>query len=122
MLILYRRLEWQPEGAPNRQYQLLNNATAREWDYGRSNNRPESMTALRQFLALDPTTRVLITHGLTDLVTPYFATKLLLDQIPQTTPPNRLTLQTYPGGHMSYTNPTSRAALTSDAKTLISPQ
>lgn len=120
ILALYQsRLDWQPEGAPARQYVLLSNAIARDWDYGRANARPESLTALRQYLALDPTAQVLVTHGLYDLVTPYFADKLLLDQVPETTPPGRLTLHVYPGGHMSYTNPTARQALRDDARTLI---
>ena len=120
MIALYHgRLDWQPDGAPNRQYTLLSNSIAREWDYGHGNGRPESLTALRQYLALDPTARALVVHGLTDLVTPYFADALLLDQIPETTPPGRLTLQVFPGGHMVYTNPQSRHALQQAAQTLI---
>ena len=119
ILQLYRRLDWQPEGAPARQYQLLNERIAVSWDYGRSNARPESMTALRQYLALDPAARILIVHGLTDLITPYFATALLLDQVPETTPPGRLQLRTYQGGHMMYTNDLSRAALEADAADFI---
>ncbi len=120
MLGLYRdRLDWQPNGAPNRQYQLLNDAIARDWDYGRGNSRPEAMTALRQFLALDPAARALVVHGLTDLVTPYFGSALLLDQVPETAPPGRLGLRAYPGGHMFYLRDDSRAALRSDAAGLV---
>ena len=120
MLDLYaNRLDWKPEGAPERQYQLLNNAVAREWDFGRRNNRPEAFTALRQYLALDPTVRVMVAHGLTDLVTPYFATKLLLDQAPELGPPDRLMLRAYGGGHMFYTSDASRAALHGDAEALV---
>ncbi len=55
MLYLYRtRLEWQPEGAPSRQYEILNEGVARDWDYGRRMNRPEAYSELRQYLALDP--------------------------------------------------------------------
>ncbi len=115
MLTIYQRLDWQPEGGP-RTYQLLNDGIARSWDYGRSNNRPESMTALRQFLALDPAAQVLVTHGLTDLVTPYFATALLLAQVPK---PARLALHVYPGGHMSYLRADSRAAMKADAEALL---
>ena len=119
MLAVYRRLDWTPEGAPNRAYVLLSNSINREWDYGRGQNRPDSMTALRQYLALDPTTRVLVTHGLTDLVTPYFASAMLLAQVPETAPPGRLSLRVYPGGHMSYTNQASRAAMQADAAALV---
>ena len=120
MLAVYRRLDWLPEGAPARQYQLLNEQVSREWEFGRGNTRPESMTALRQYLALDPAARVLVMHGLTDLVTPYFASKLLLDQVPPTVPPGRLTLQAYAGGHMAYTIAASRAAMRDDAAALVS--
>ena len=121
MLALYHgRLDWQPDGAPNRQYTLLSNSIAREWDYGHGNRRPESLTDLHQYLALDPTTRALVVHGLTDLVTPYFTDVLLLDQIPNTSPPDRLSLQVFPAGHMVYTDPQSRHALQQAAGSLIS--
>jgi carboxypeptidase C (cathepsin A) len=120
MLDIYRnRLDWQPEGAPARQYFLLNDAIAREWDYGHDGNRPEALTELRQFLALDASARVLVAHGLTDLVTPYFASKLLLDQVPETVPPDRLQLRAYGGGHMFYSQDASRAALHEDAGALV---
>ena len=120
MLDIYRnRLEWQPEGAPARQYVLLSESLAREWDYGHGNSRPEAMTDLRQYLALDPTVRVMVAHGLTDLVTPYFADKLLLDQVPETAPPGRLELRVYGGGHMFYSRDASRAALHEDAAALV---
>ena len=121
MLELFRtRLNWAPEGAPARQYQLLNEAVAREWDYGRGGHRPEVLTDLRQYLSLDPTARVLVAHGLTDLVTPYYADKLLLDQVPETAPPGRLRFQVYGGGHMFYGRDASRAGLHGDAERLVS--
>ena len=112
-------LKWQPEGAPNRQYQLLNGGIAGQWDYGRGPSRTESMTDLRQYLSLDPTVRVLLQHGLTDLVTPYFASALLLAQVPETSPPGRLTLKTYRGGHMPYTEQASRQQMQQDAAALV---
>jgi len=120
MLEVYAaRLDWKPAGAPARQYSLLNETTAHEWDYGRGNTRPEVMTAMRQFLALDPATHVLVTHGLTDLVTPYFATQLLLNQVPELGPGDRLQLRVYRGGHMFYGQDASRAALHGDAEALV---
>ncbi len=113
------RLDWKPGGAPARQYYLLNEGTAREWDYDRGNTRPEVMGAMRQFLALDPATHVLVAHGLTDLVTPYFASKLLLDQVPDQGSGDRLQLRVYGGGHMFYSRDASRAALHGDAETLV---
>ena len=100
-LYIYKTwLEWQPEGAPNRQYELLNDQIAHEWDYGRRMTRPDAYSDLRQYLALDPTSRAVIAHGLTDLVTPYFADALLLRQTPDFNGKHQLSLVVYPGGHM----------------------
>lgn len=108
MLDLYaRRLNWQPDG----QYQLMNFAVNRQWDFGRGNSRPEAASALREALAFDPNLRVLVAHGFFDLVTPYFRTKLILDQTEPGAGADRVRLLVYPGGHMFYTRDDSRAAL-----------
>jgi len=70
-------------------------------------------------LALDPNFRVLVSHGITDVQTPYFATALELDQIPDYGPPGRLTLTVHPGGHMHYSRDESRKALREEARRLI---
>ena len=114
------RLGWAPEGEPGRRYRLLNESIAREWDYGRANRPPESLTALRQSLALDPALRVLVVHGLYDLVTPYFASELQLAQVPEAVAGERLRLRAYPGGHMFYSQDASRAAFQADAEALVS--
>jgi carboxypeptidase C (cathepsin A) len=74
---------------------------------------------MRQALALDPKLRVLVAHGFTDLVTPYFASQLLLDQLPDLGPERRATLQVYGGGHMFYTRDSSRQTFRTDAERLI---
>ena len=63
--------------------------------------RREALGDLKQALALDPAFSVLIAHGLTDQVTPYFASKLLIDQIPPMGDAARQ-LKVYGGGHMLY--------------------
>jgi carboxypeptidase C (cathepsin A) len=73
---------------------------------------------MRTALALDAHLHVLIAHGLFDLVTPYFATQLLLDQIPAASGGDRVRLVTYPGGHMFYTQDASRAAFREEARRL----
>jgi carboxypeptidase C (cathepsin A) len=98
-------------------YEALNVQVARDWDWGQG--QPEVIGDLKQDLALDPRFRVLIAHGLTDEVTPYFATQLLIDQIPPMGDPNRLRLAVYGGGHMVYALDQSRAALRADAQRLI---
>jgi len=120
MLELYgTRLDWRPEG---RRYELLNRATSREWDWGRSLAAPESVGSLRTALALDTRLRVLVAHGLFDLVTPYFATKLILDQIPEGAGGDRVRFVAYPGGHMFYAVDASRAALRDEARAMVDPR
>ena len=115
MLALYRTLGWQPEGP----YQVLNEEVATAWDWGHGLARPESVQALRAALALDPALRVLVAQGRDDLVTPYFATKLLLAQSPEIGPPGRVRRLVAPGGHMLYFRDASRAALHEAARTLV---
>jgi len=113
------RLNWRPDSV----YQLFNAAAGRQWDWGRGMSyRPQAMRAMRTALALDPHLSVLIAHGLFDLITPYFATQLLLDQIPDSGGANRIQLEVYPGGHMFYTGDTSRAALRDAAAKLLQPR
>ncbi len=73
-----RKLNWRPDGS----YQLLNGAVEKAWDFGQGLNPPQSISQLREILALDPKLKVLVGHGLFDLATPYFGTKILLDQLP----------------------------------------
>ena len=63
--------------------------------------------------------RVLVAHGFTDLVTPYFASKLLLDQLPDLGPQKRVALSVYEGGHMFYSRQVSRQAFRSDVQRLF---
>ena len=72
------KLNWRPDGS----YQLLNGAVERAWDFGSGLNPVESISQLRQILALDPKLKVLVGHGLFDLAAPYFGSKILLDQLP----------------------------------------
>jgi carboxypeptidase C (cathepsin A) len=100
-------------------YELLNEAVDKAWRWGEHLRAPESLSALRQMLALDPNFRVLIGHGLTDVQAPYFATQLELDQIPDYGQPGRVVFQVYPGGHMLYSRDATRKALREDARRLI---
>jgi carboxypeptidase C (cathepsin A) len=116
MVTIYEtRLNWRPETT----YQLWNQTANREWDWGRGyGNRPQSLGAMREALALDAHLSVLIVHGLFDLVTPYFGTQLLLNQIPASGGAGRVRLIAYPGGHMFYSNDGSRAGLHDAARAL----
>jgi carboxypeptidase C (cathepsin A) len=109
-----RTLNWRPEGS----YQLLNGAVQGAWDFGRGINPPESLSQLRQILALDPKLKLLVAHGLFDLATPYFGSKILLDQLPAYASPERVKLTVYPGGHMFYSRDGARQAFRSEVEAL----
>jgi carboxypeptidase C (cathepsin A) len=110
-----RKLNWRPDGS----YQLLNGAVEKAWDFGRGINPPQSIAELRQILALDPKLKVLVAHGLFDLATPYFGTKMALDQLPAFAAAPRVKLVVYPGGHMFYSRDASRQALRSEVEALM---
>jgi carboxypeptidase C (cathepsin A) len=110
-----RKLNWRPDGS----YQLLNGAVEKSWDFGRSIMPPESLSELRQILALDPGMKMLVGHGLFDLATPYLGSKILLDQLPAFAGPGRVKLVIYPGGHMFYSRDASRQAFRSEVQALM---
>jgi carboxypeptidase C (cathepsin A) len=115
MLAHYRAtLDWLPE----RRYRLLNGGVNRAWDWESGRGQPEAVGALARVMALDPAFRTLVVHGYTDLVTPYFATELILRQIPVPDADARLRSATYRGGHMFYLRPGSRRAFREDAQAL----
>ena len=112
--IVTEKLEWPINDA---RYEILNAQVAHQWDYGRGGRvNAEAVSDLREALALDPRLKVLIVHGITDLVTPYFATKLLLDQLPAFGDGSRVQFVVLPGGHMSYVRDESRRALRDAAR------
>jgi carboxypeptidase C (cathepsin A) len=106
-------LNWRPDGP----YRLLN--TSLSWDYGRGRNDVQSMSDVRQILALDPKLKLLVGHGLFDLATPYFGSKIRLDQLPAYASADRVKFVVYPGGHMFYSRETSRRAFRAEAETLM---
>ncbi|MDB5429781.1 MAG: peptidase serine carboxypeptidase [Caulobacter sp.] len=104
---------WKPEG----RYNALSNDVNRLWDRGRGADT-ESVTDLREAVANDPRLRVLIVHGYNDLSCPFFASRLIVDQMPTMGAPGRVSLKVYPGGHMFYSRPDSQAAMRRDVMTL----
>ncbi|WP_245474911.1 peptidase S10 [Bradyrhizobium sp. Leo121] len=109
------RLNWQPDGS----YHLLNGSVAGSWDFGRGTNPAESVSQLRQILALDPKLKLLVGHGLFDLATPYFGSAMALDQLPAFARPDRVKLVVYPGGHMFYSRDTSRQAFRGEVEAVM---
>jgi carboxypeptidase C (cathepsin A) len=112
---LTRTLNYKAEG----RYNLLNGGVNGAWRWGGGRNGPENLEELRQALALDGKMRVLVAHGFTDLVTPYYASQLLLNQVPSLGPDNRVALKVYEGGHMFYSRQGSRQAFRDDVRRLF---
>jgi carboxypeptidase C (cathepsin A) len=110
-----RRLNWRPDGS----YQVLSSAVGKAWDFGHGQHPAESISQLREILALDPKLKLLVGHGLFDLATPYFGSKILLDQLPAYASPDRVKLVVYPGGHMFYSRDASRQAFRAEAQALM---
>lgn len=116
MLRLYAdELNWRPDG----RYFLLNEDVSRRWSYGQGRGDRESMRELRNALALDPRLQVIVAHGMTDLVTPYFESKLLLDQLPPLGNEARVKLELFSGGHMFYSRDASRQNLREAVRVMI---
>lgn len=115
MTELYRStLNWRVD----QPYRLLNGQVSSRWNWGRGRTAPQVVDELRTVLASDKHTQVLIAHGASDLVTPYFANKLILNQLPVYGSPTRAQLTVYGGGHMFYSRDKSRQELRGDAEAL----
>jgi carboxypeptidase C (cathepsin A) len=100
-------------------YQLLARDVTGKWEWGESRNPPSATEDMRTLLTLDPTFRLLIAHGVSDLVTPHAVTRYILDHLPPLSGPSRATLKLHRGGHMFYTEPTSRRDFTTEVKALV---
>lgn len=97
-------------------YTLLADSVNGRWDWGSGGRAMASVTDdLRQLLAINPTFRMMIANGYSDLVTPYAASKYVVDHLPETLT-DRVSFKVYRGGHMLYTHAPSREAFTADAK------
>jgi carboxypeptidase C (cathepsin A) len=117
MSVYADKLNWRPDTI----YHLSNDDVFAAWDWGRGMGRPESFSALQAARSVDPHMRVLIAHGLFDLVTPYFGTVRMLRLLPTLEGAEPVELRVYSGGHMFYFGDSSRAALRNDAKAVFDP-
>jgi carboxypeptidase C (cathepsin A) len=116
MTDLYQHvLNWRVD----RPYELLNREVSSHWTWGRGRTPPEVVDDLRNDLANDAQVRVLVAHGANDLVTPYFGTQLVLDQLPTYGSADRVKLAVYAGGHMFYNRDASRKGLHDDAAAMF---
>ncbi len=112
------RLGWRPERVPTPRYELLGGPAFRDWTYSTQQQAAQSVSALRTALAFDPQLHVLVMHGLYDLVTPYYASKMILDELPPAIA-GRARLPAVPGGHMFYTRDASRVRLRNGGEALV---
>jgi carboxypeptidase C (cathepsin A) len=99
-------------------YVLLSGETNGHWEWGNRSGRDNASIDgdLRTLLTIDPSFRLLVAHGYTDLVTPYSVSRYVLDHLPDFAHPIRAQLKVYNGGHMFYIDAASRRAFTSDAR------
>lgn len=100
-------------------YILLAHDISSKWEWGDRRSPPGVSDDLRTLLALNPSFRLLVAHGYTDLVTPYGVSRYVLDQIPDIGGAGRAQLKLYRGGHMYYFNEDSRRAFSTDARNFI---
>jgi carboxypeptidase C (cathepsin A) len=104
------------------EYRLLNRQISGKWDYGTTPTRQgfaDSLDDLQAARTHNPGLKVLITHGYTDLVTPYGVSQFLIDQLRPIQGAAPIELRVYRGGHMMYFRPQSRHQLQEDARALF---
>ena len=108
-----RTVGWKAEG----RYNALSDEVNAGWEKGWFQS-VESVADMRQAVAADARMKVLIVHGYDDLSCPYFASRLILDQMAPMGDPGRVKLSLYPGGHMFYSREGSMAAFRRDVMAL----
>lgn len=95
-----------------RRYIMLNIPANQQWNRSSPLGSAED---LAYALTLNGDLKALVVHGYHDLSTPYFRSRYLLEQsVYGRQARQRLFFGTYPGGHMFYLNPASRAELFKD--------
>ncbi|MFP4114053.1 MAG: S10 family peptidase [Spirochaetota bacterium] len=105
----------------DRDYHLLSMEVNKGWQVDLERHALESQIGatddLRYAMSLNPHMRVRITHGVYDLVTPYFSSNRIarLMRLPERSRAN-LSLVHYPGGHMFYAWEASRTAFARDMR------
>lgn len=107
-----REVGWKTDA----RYHALSYEVNAAWDRGKPDDTP--VTDLRKAIANDPRMAVMIVHGWDDLSCPFFASRLIVDQLPSFGAVERVKLTVYPGGHMFYSREDSGAAFKRDARTI----
>lgn len=99
-------------------YTLLNEDVNRRWEWGGgqggSRRSASASSDIRDLLSVIPTFRLMVVHGYSDPITPYGMSRYVLDHLPPALAENRTALKLYRGGHMFYSDPSSRSAFARD--------
>ncbi len=108
--LVTRQIGWKVEG----HYEALSDQVGTDWDRN-SLHKDTPVSDLRKAIAVDPRMAVTIVHGWNDLSCPYYASRLLVAQMPRYgAAADRIQLHMYPGGHMFYARPDSALAFRRD--------
>ena len=97
-------------------YNALSYEVAGGWERNSPVLHQGAVADLREAVAADPKLRVMIAHGWNDLSCPFMGSVLTVDQMPAMGDPSRVQVHEYPGGHMFYSRPESRAAFKKDVE------
>lgn len=97
-------------------YTLLNTEVNRRWDWDGSRSQADVSGDVRDLLSVIPSLRLAIMHGYSDILTPYGASRFVLDHLPPRLSEGRTELLLYRGGHMFYTRDDSRREAARDAR------
>lgn len=102
-------------------YSLLNEEVNRRWEWnggqrGDSRTLASASTDIRDLLSTISTFRLMIAHGYSDALTPYGASRYVIDHLPPALASGRTELQLYRGGHMFYTRPDSRQSFATNVR------
>jgi len=103
-------------------YRVLPHDISQQWNWQgerRGAGLGLAMSSLETALLEHPGTKVLITNGRYDLITPYLASRWLVDQLAVPAALRQgIRLRVYEGGHMMYMRPDTRLRLARDATDL----
>ena len=102
-------------------YTLLNTSVNHRWEWndgqgGDGRNNASASDNLRDLLSTIPRFRLAIYHGYSDALTPYGASRYVLDHLPPALAEGRTELRVYRGGHMFYVDPVTRRQMSDDAR------
>jgi len=98
-------------------YVLLSGEASGNWNWREGGRGEPSVSEdLRILLAFNPSFRLVIAHGITDLVTPYMPSRYVIEHLPPFSQPERVQLRLYSGGHMFYVADDPRKSFSADMK------